>query len=106
MTEVKVLYKMGCTRCVGALNLIESLKHCNPTVSVDAMVMKRRTIKFNPDLSPMVFVDDKYAGSGRSSPCKSCSEMSGKAETCGSGPTPQLEAALKSVFCGNVECCM
>lgn len=106
MTEVKVLYKMGCSRCVSTLDLIKSLQQCNPAVKVNAKLMKRRTGKFNPDLSPMVFIDGKYVGSGRRSPCRSCSEMSGKAETCGSGPTSQLEARLKSVFCGNAACCM
>jgi len=106
MTEVTVLYKMGCSRCVGTLDLIKSFRQCNPAVKVNAKLVKGKTGKFNPDLSPMVFVDKKYVGSGRSSPCRSCSEMSGKAETCGSGPTLGLENKLKSFFCGNTKCCM
>jgi hypothetical protein len=109
MHKIDVLYKMGCSKCVSTIDFIRTLQHCNPDVKVNAKLVntpaKAHRLGFNPNLSPMVFIDGKYAGSGHSSPCRPCSQMSGKPEVCSSGLTPVLETKLKSVFCGDAACC-
>ncbi len=111
MREIKVLYKMSCDRCVGAIDAVrEFVKICGlkNKVSLKNILIDNendaKRLGFNSSLSPMIFIDGNYIGSGKTEVCGECTEMSGKATVCGFPINKEVLEIMKSEFCEGIKC--
>lgn len=111
MREIKVLYKMPCGRCVDAIDGVSKfVKMCGleNKVSIKNILIENESdakrFGFNPPLSPMIFINGKYIGSGKVEVCGECTAMSGSATECGLPLNKKVFEIMKSEFCAGIKC--
>lgn len=102
---------MACDRCVNAIDAVgKFIEMCGleNKVSVKNILIENehdaKRFGFNPSLSPMIFIDGNYIGSGKVEVCGECTEMSGSAIKCGLPINEKVFEIMKSEFCEGIKC--